>query len=187
MSKPVIRPYKLADAEAVRLFADKNIGTGYFSPQETQEMVEMSKKNGIFCSFVLEEDSELKGIRLCFPPGKWIEKTERKKIKPELWKVPEDSVGYFKSLFIADSHRGGGWGPQLSKQAIESLRKLGAKAIITHSWKESPDNSSVRYLQKMGFQIVGEHPLFWKDLDYDCTRCLKPPCQCTAIEMIYYL
>lgn len=187
MEKPIIRPYKDADAKAVQVFADHNIGTGYFTLEETQEMVKMSQKDGISCSFVLQVGNELKGIRLCFPPGQWIEKTGRNKILPHLWKVPEDSVGFFKSLFIADSHRGGGWGPKLSNTAMDSLRKLGAKAIVTHSWKQSPDNSSVRYLQKMGFQIVGEHPLFWSQIPYDCTRCLKPPCQCTAIEMIYYL
>lgn len=187
MAKPLIRPYKIEDAEAVRVFADENIGTGYFSLEETKEMVGMSEKNGIPCSFVLEEDGQIQGIRLCFPPGQWIEKAGRNHVMPHLWKVPEDAVGYFKSLFISERYRGGGLGPQLSNTSMDSLRKLGAKAIITHSWKESPANTSVRYLQKMGFQVIGEHPLFWSELQYDCTKCLKPPCQCTAIEMIYYL
>lgn len=187
MAEPIIRPYKIEDAEAVRDFADRNIGTGYFSLEETIEMVKMSQKNGVSTSFVLEKDGVIKGIRLCFPPGKWIEKTGRNRIIPNLWQTPEDAVGYFKSLFISSDMQGGGWGPKLSAASIEALRQLQTQAIITHSWKESPNNSSVRYLQKMGFQIVGEHPLFWSKIQYDCTKCLKPPCQCTAIEMIYYL
>jgi len=187
MAEPIIRPYKIEDAEAVREFADKNIGAGYFTLEETIEMVKMSQKNGITTSFVLEQNGVIKGIRLCFPPGNWIEKTGRDRIIPKLWNVPEESVGYFKSLFISDDFQGGGWGPKLSATSVDCLKLLGAQAIITHSWKESPNNSSVRYLQKMGFQIVGEHPLFWSKIPYDCTRCLKPPCQCTATEMIYYI
>ena len=61
------------------------------------------------------------------------------------------------------------------------------QAVVAHSWKESPNNSSMKYLEKLGFLPVGEHPLFWSEVDYDCTRCGKPPCQCTATEMILYL
>ncbi len=187
MSKPLIRPYKIEDAEDVRAFADKNIGTGYFSLEEAKEMVRMSEKNGVPCSFVLEENGQIQGIRICFPPGQWMQKSSPDRLLPHLWKVPAATAGYFKSLFISEHYRGAGLGPQLSNTAMDSLRKLEAKAIVTHSWKESPDNTSVRYLQKFGFQVVGEHPLFWSEIPYDCTRCLKPPCQCTAIEMIYYL
>jgi hypothetical protein len=71
---------------------------------------------------------------------------------------------------------------KLSDLSINIFRKLGAKGIITHCWKESPHNSSLRYLEKVGFKKIIEHPLYWIDVDYTCALDGKP-CRCTAIEM----
>ena len=46
----------------------------------------------------------------------------------------------------------------------------------------SPNNSSYRYLRKIGFKEIITHPDYWVDVDYICTRDGNP-CHCTAIEM----
>lgn len=79
-----------------------------------------------------------------------------------------------------------GWGKRMSLQAIELLKEAGAQAIATHSWKESPQDSSGKYLRSLGFRSVALHPFYWKEVDYICTRCGKP-CLCTAEEMILKL
>src|SRR5690606_15188381 len=118
-------------------------------------------------------------------PGKW-NKGKGSKLSPHLWKVPIDRVGYFQSLFLHPNVTGQGWGQKLSLAAAQVMKQLKAEAIVCHSWVESPNNSSSRYLLKMGFQPVTRYPHYWIDVDYECTRCGKP-CVCTAEEMILYL
>lgn len=189
-----MRPLKTEDLEAVRRFTDREIGEGYYTLDELRRIHDRSIKNGIMCTLVLETDAEgpspstikhsaeIEGVRITYPPGQW-EHGKGHGLQPERWPHPLNQTGYFQSLFIAADLQGQGWGGHLSRKALGLLREVGAKGVVCHSWKESPHNSSTRYLVKLGFQVIAEHPLYWKDIDYNCTRCLKPPCQCTAQEM----
>ena len=77
--------------------------------------------------------------------------------------------------------------PDQSGVCLSILKDMGAEAVLCHSWMESPENSSQRYLLKMGFQKIKEHPKFWYEIDYFCTRCGPSRCVCTAGEMIKLL
>ena len=169
-------------------FTDISIGSRYFSREEITKYIEYSKFKNEICSFGLFDDNnQLVAIRLSFAPGVWISEFEPKHLSKGKWGLASEKVSYFKSLFVANSAQGQGWGPKLSLASIDALKNMGAEAILTHSWKESPNNSSFKYLSKFGFNSITDHPLFWSKIDYDCTRCLKPPCQCTATEMILTL
>lgn len=181
----LIRPLEMGDLPAIKSFADRTIGMNYFSLEELKSSYEKSLSQKIMCSFVLTDGENILGIRLAYPPGTWS-KGKGSKLRPDLWKVPLEKVGYFQSLFIDPKVQGGGWGPKLSEASLEGFKKLGAQAVITHAWKESPNNSSVRYLEKFGFKHVATHPEYWIDVDYECIRDGKP-CRCTAEEMIKYL
>lgn len=185
MSTMRIRPLELQDLPEVKTFTDKTIGLNYFNLQELEDCYHKSLSQGIMCSFVLVDDQGIQGFRLAYPPGAWS-KGKGSKLRADLWKVPLEQVGYFQSLFLAPEAQGNGWGPKLSEAAIEQFKKLGTKAIVTHAWKESPNNSSIRYLTKFGFESVATHPEYWIDVDYECVRDGKP-CRCTAEEMIKYL
>ena len=180
-----IRPLESDDLSDVVKFCDLNIGKNYYSSPEMKQIFEKSQSNGVMCSFVLWDKEAIVGVRLTYAPGQWT-KGKGSGIHPELWSVPAERVGYFQSLFVSDNYQGGGWGRRLSNVSVEALKSLGTQAIVTHSWKESPNNSSQRYLTNMGFKYVATHPLYWKDIDYVCTYDDKP-CQCTAEEMILYL
>lgn len=180
----LIRPFLPSDVEAVKKFTDQQIGDGYYS---ISELLLNQKKsigvNGEITSFVLIEKTtnEVKGLRLAYPPGAWAH-GKGSNLRPDLWPFSLEKAGYFQSLFLSIDAQGQNWGPQLSQKSIDIFRKLGAEGIITHCWKESPNNSSFRYLDKVGFKTVIEHPNYWIDVDYVCTRDGKP-CRCTAIEM----
>lgn len=181
-----IRELKENDLIAVKAFTDGTIGKNYFSVEELQECFSKSLSQGVMCSFVLvDEQDQIHGFRLAYPPGTWS-KGKGSVLRADLWKVPLDKVAYFQSLFLASDAQGQGWGPLLSEAAITAFRKLGAEAIVTHAWKESPNNSSIRYLSKFGFESVATHPEYWIDVDYECVRDGRP-CRCTAEEMIKYL
>lgn len=182
----LIRELKASDLDAVRLFTDTAIGSNYFSKKDLEDIFAKSRKNGIMCSFVLiDSENVIHGVRITYAPGMWT-KGKSNHLRPDLWKTAQENVGYFQSLFISEDARGEKWGPRLSEKSVEALRRLGATAIVTHAWKESPNNSSLRYLTKFGFEVVDTHPYYWKDVDYVCTLDGKP-CMCTAIEMIHYL
>lgn len=180
-----IRPLHKNDLPAVKEFTDKTIGLNYFSLPELEDCHTKSLSNNLMCSFVLENADGIQGFRLAYPPGTW-NKGKGSKLRPDLWKVPAENVGYFQSLFLSEHAQGQGWGPKLSAAAIENFKKLNTKAIVTHAWKESPNNSSIRYLTKFGFQSIATHNEYWVDVDYECVRDGKP-CRCTAEEMIKYL
>lgn len=183
----IIRPLQESDLLNLKTFADSAIGTGYFSLAELQEKFNQSRKEGLTTSFLLisEDSRTIEGLRLSFPPGNW-NKGKGARLSSDLWNVPLNEVGYFQSLFLHPNVTGQGWGQKLSLAAAQVIKQLGAKAIVCHSWVESPNNSSNKYLLRMGFKPVARYPLYWKDVDYECTRCGKP-CLCTAEEMILYL
>jgi len=179
-----IKPFTSELIPAVKQFTDKTIGENYYTKTELQEAQKKSiAHTQELTSFVLvDANNQIYGIRLAYPPGNWTQ-GKSSKLHPELWPFPLEKAAYFQSLFIAEEARGSGLGPQLSNKAIEIFKKLGAEGIVTHCWKESPNNSSYRYLEKMGFTPVTEYPDYWVDVQYTCTRD-GYPCHCTAIEMV---
>jgi hypothetical protein len=181
-----IRPLSHVDLAEIKAFTDINIGTNYFSLPELEASFKKSIAGNIMCSFVLvDDDQRIQGFRLAYPPGAWS-RGKGATLRSDLWKVPADSVAYFQSLFLAPELQGQGWGPKLSEASIATLRAVGARAIVTHAWKESPNNSSIRYLTKFGFESVATHREYWVEVDYECVLDGKP-CRCTAEEMIKYL
>ncbi len=183
-----IKEFVLSDIQSVKNFADEQIGEGYFS---LEELTENQKKSvtatGEICSFVLVDPLKnvIHGLRLAYPPGQWSH-GKGSKLRPDLWPFDLSNAGYFQSLFLSKQMQSKGWGPILSLKSMDIFRKIGAKGIVTHCWKESPNNSSVRYLEKLGFVKAIEHPLYWADIDYECTLDGRP-CQCTSIEMYFNL
>jgi len=178
----VIEELKLSDLPALKQFTDREIGSGYYTEAEIEEIFRKSQKNGHMCSFVLKKNDEIFGVRFTYPPGNWSH-GKGDGLSVDKWPFSLQDTAYFQSLFLSSKVQGQGWGGKLSAQAIQVLKEIGAKGIVCHSWKESPNNSSSKYLEKMGFEKIAEHPLYWQYVNYNCTICGKPPCQCTAIEM----
>jgi len=184
VKKLKIREFLLTDIEAVKKFTDQVVGQGYYSIEELAENQKKSiTKNNEICSFVLIDSlsQEIKGLRLAFPPGKW-KRGKGSKLSAALWPTKISATAYFQSLFISPELQGQEWGPKLSSKSLQIFKKSKFAGVVTHCWKESPNNSSYKYLASIGFKIITEHPNYWIDIDYTCTRDGKP-CKCTAIEM----
>lgn len=185
-----VRELRPSDLNEFLRFTDINIGKGYFSEEKARKIISHSYKDGIPVSFVMVEYSpngeNIVGVRLSYPPGQWLDRDPRQPIHPDKWNATFAETGYFQSLFIDEKFQGQGWGVRLSDYSIKAMKSLGAKAIVCHSWDESPNNSSRKYLDRLGFKPVVKIPEFWKVIDYECTRCGNP-CLCTATEMIYYM
>lgn len=179
-----IREFIASDVEKVKQFTDKAVGLGYYSIDELVANQKKSvAKSGEICSFVLakENTDEIFGLRLAYPPTNWNH-GKGAHLRPDLWPTAIEETAYFQSLFVAPELQGQGWGPKLSAEALRVFKKLGAKGVVAHCWKESPNNSSMRYLQNLGFNTIIEHPNYWVNVNYVCTRD-GYPCHCTAIEM----
>lgn len=177
-----ITAFEVHQIPEVLAFTDQWIGNGYFSHDELLQVINYSQNENLNASFLAYENGMLSGVRLSYLPGAWVK--EARGLTPSNWKTPVERVGYFKSLFIADSAQKQGLGKRLSEKSLNVLKEAGAEAVVCHSWIESPENSSRRYLESMGFSQVGEHPKFWEMIDYLCTRCAPQRCQCTAAEMM---
>ncbi len=186
-----IEALQFKDLENLKAFTDRAIGQGYYSLPELQDIFARSKgldAQGAehMCSFLLTNHGEICGVRITYPPAQWNHGKgagQSNGLSQDKWPFKLSETAYFQSLFLDETTQGKGLGAMLSEKSIEVLRKLGTRGVVCHSWKESPHNSSSRYLEKMGFLVLAEHPRYWKDVDYNCTRCGSPPCQCTALEM----
>lgn len=167
----------------VKSFCDEWIGTNYYSDQDIKKCWERSLISDLNSSFIAcDQKGNIIAIRLTYAPGNWIEK-ETKGLTPDLWPCPQSHMAYFKSLFVHADYQQQGLGKELSSQSLLILKKMGAQAVLCHSWLESPGNSSQKYLEQMNFKKIKNHPLFWNPIDYDCPRCFPDRCQCTAVEM----
>lgn len=183
----LVREFHNDDIPAVKRFTDRTIGEGYYSERELADFLSRSRWGQKSSSLVLVDPvtDEVRGLRLTCLPGQWSG-GKGQGLNPHLWRTRIEETAYFQSLFIDGSLTGQGWGKRLSLRSLEVLWDLGAKAVVCHSWKESPNDSSGRYLRAMGFEFVASHPLYWHEIDYVCSGCGKP-CRCTAEEMIKYL
>ena len=174
------------DLDELKEFTDQWIGTNYFSIKELEHYYKLGKIGDLNASYVAKSNQKIVGLRLSFAPGNVLSEFKNG-LTTNKWNVPPETVGYFKSLFISEEFQAMGLGKKLSQASIETLKKMGAKAVLCHSWNESPNNSSRRYLDKMGFIPIETHPKFWNHIDYDCTRCAPNRCICDATEMILYI
>lgn len=168
--------------DAFIAFTDLNIGTGYYRKKDVETL--LARNQPINTTFLLiDEAGQIRGVRVSFPPGKWIDLVGPERLFLSRWSNPSEKVGYFKSLFVDKRLQGQGWGPKLSEVSIQQMKKAGAEAVVVHSWQESPNNSSTRYLESIGFQSLGKHGKFWEKVDYECAGCNEKPCTCSADEM----
>ncbi|MEO0337140.1 MAG: GNAT family N-acetyltransferase [Pseudomonadota bacterium] len=134
-------------------------------------------------SMVVAKESHICAVRISYPPGQWGHLMAYKKSHPELWPSPSEQVAYFKLSMVHPDHRNQGLGREMANLAVGSLKSLGAKGVVTHSWNESPGGSSAGYVNKLGFHKIAEIPGFWAEYIYSCLECNQDPCECTASEM----
>ena len=180
----LIEPLNLKHKEKFIKFADQFIGENYFNNDNFKEQIPLSIKDNLNCSFVMfNSEQEIIAIRLTYAPGVWQNKITTQHIDKLNLNVKK--VAYFKSLFVHPDYQGKKIGPILSKKSIKVLKLMDCEYIISHSWLESPNNSSVKYLEKYGFKQLGVISNFWGTVDYICTGCQKTSCSCTAVEMIF--
>jgi len=132
MAQYKIVPLTPLDFKKLQTFCDVQIGPGYFKEVDIVHLFELGYKDDLQASFVAKDQHDLMvAARLTYAPG-WTKKKGRG-ITPDLWKVPENTVGYFKSLFVDDKHQKKGLGGKLSRKSIEILKKQKAQAIVCHS------------------------------------------------------
>jgi hypothetical protein len=167
--------------ESILHFTDCEIGSGYFSKADLVPFYEDPILSA--ASFVLADRDAIHGLRLSYGPGSPLTLQKLTIHDQGKWLFPLDQIGYFQSLFLSSAVRGKGLGQELSRISMDAIRKQGGKAIVCHSWDESPGNSSRKYLDKMLFVPVRKIEKFWFQIQYECTRC-GFPCVCTATEMI---
>ena len=176
-----LRPMRTDDAPALAALADRLVGKDYYTPAIALEYLAKATIEEEVCAWVAEAKGELVAFRFVCPPGRW-EAGRGQGLSPERWSAPLAATAYFQSCFVDPQLMGHGVGRALALMAFQALRRLGARAVVTHSWKESPHDSSRRYLSRLGFSVVAEYPRYWSEIDYICPRDGQP-CGCTALEM----
>jgi len=185
-----LRIIKKEDISAICKMGDEAFGERYITKQLLQKEWPLLQSGDNCASYILETldpSPNPIGFRLTYLPGLWLNTKEGKKSHVDLWHIPTEKVAYFKTSYVSENFRGQGWGKEMARLAINQLCKMGAQAIITHSWNESPEDSSGKYLRSLGFKDIGRIERFWQDSDYSCTECLQTPCVCTAMEMMLRL
>ncbi|RYV02663.1 GNAT family N-acetyltransferase [Shewanella sp. OPT22] len=159
-------------------------GKGYLTKKSLLEMFKKGIKHGINAHAIATKGEKVIGFRLTYSPGNW---NSDEWCSPKHWDISSQEVCYFKTNNVLPEWRGNGVGHLLLQHSINAVKQQGAIAGVAHIWKESPNNSSVRYFSKAGAKLIKEHPKRWSwenyDDNYDCAHC-GGNCHCTACEML---
>lgn len=173
------------DFANILVLAKQVHGAGYLNNTQMHEWYEKGILNDINSSYVAYHDDKLVGFRISYSPNSWqIDKW----YSPTLWRVQLENTAYFKCNTVDEHYRGLGIGSKLLHLSIAALKQQGAKAGVSHLWRQSPGNSAVKYFTKCGGQLVKSHPDKWHEDSlngYECTIC-GFDCHCEAAEMIIY-
>lgn len=179
------RPLHEKWSEEIIKLADTLVGKDYYTHEIIADQIVRSTWKGQQLSFLAFENKQLIGFRFTSAPTQWTH-GRGEALSPHLWPYPQEETAYFQSCFIALDSMGKGIGKGLSQESLRVLRQEKVALVAAHSWKESPHNSSFRYLTKLGFRPLIEYPDYWKEVDYICSLD-GSPCRCTAIEMVLEL
>ncbi|MBE8167041.1 MAG: GNAT family N-acetyltransferase [Shewanella sp.] len=179
-----IRPMKEEDFEQIIKLGNLVHGEGYLDFKSLTDIYSKGIKNGINAHFVALEKNRLLGFRLTYAAGQW---PLDKWCSVNQWNIEPDLVCYFKCNTVVEDARGKGLGGLLLSKSVEAARQQGAEAGLAHLWKQSPQNSAVRYFTKAGGQLIQEHQSRWSwdnmSRHYNCILCAGD-CHCTACEML---
>lgn len=171
------------DFTAVIHLATQVHGEGYLDQASMQAWYEKGLKNGINAGFVVYHEQHLVGFRITYAVQQWqIDQW----CSTELWPVAAEHVCYFKCNTVDENYRGHGIGGELLKRSIAAAKQQGARAGVSHLWKQSPGNSAVKYFTKCGGILIKNHPDRWHELSlagYECPICHNN-CRCEAAEMM---
>jgi N-acetylglutamate synthase-like GNAT family acetyltransferase len=171
------------DFAAVIHLATQVHGEGYLDQVSMQAWYEKGLKNGINAGFVVYHEQHLVGFRITYAVQQW--KIDQW-CSTELWPVAAEHVCYFKCNTVDENYRGHGIGGELLKRSIAAAKQQGARAGVSHLWKQSPGNSAVKYFTKCGGILIKNHPDRWHELSlagYECPICHNN-CRCEAAEMM---
>lgn len=176
------------DLDKLLRFTDRWIGKNYFSKEELRLNLLKGIKGDMNASFLATIEDTIIGARITYAPGEWIDFKNMNQLTVGAWDEEIKDVAYFKSLFVHEKYQNKGIGSKLSEMSLFELKKMNAKAVVAHAWVESPNNSSQKYLEKMGFKKIAVHERFWYFNEYDCPRCgIENRCVCSAAEMLLKL
>ena len=179
------QPMTEADLPHIIRLGNHVHGDGYLNPENAKAWYEKGLKDDINAGFVAYDNDKLVGFRLTYAVENWeIDQWS----SPTLWKVAPKTVCYLKCNTVDEDYRGYGIGSKLLKRSIAAAKQQGAKAGVSHLWKQSPGNSAVKYFTKCGGELVQSHPDKWREdalNGYDCILC-GHDCHCEAAEMIIY-
>lgn len=179
------RPMMNNDFDDVISLGNYVHGDGYMNNEKINAWFEKGLKDQLNSNYVAFDGNKIVGFRISFSPTNW---QPDQWYTPELWQTKLAETAYFKCNTVDENYRGFGIGSQLLNLSTQVLKQQGAKAGVSHLWRQSPGNSAVKYFTKCGGILVKDHPDKWyqDSVDgYDCTIC-KNDCHCVAAEMIIY-
>lgn len=189
MSKIEYRPLTPEYFLSVIALGNHVHGDGYLTPENikrwTDKGIVFQNGQAINSSFVALLDNKPVGFRITFAAQQW---SIDQWCSPSRWQINPKHCCYFKCNTVDESYRGKGIGKKLLQLSIAAAKNQGAKAGISHLWKQSPHNSAVEYFTRCGGQHIALHADKWNQdsqQGYYCVLCGND-CHCEAAEMIIY-
>ncbi len=183
-NKYTIKQLEKSDFGQVIALGNLVHGDGYLDEDSISVMLDRSCVGNVNVSYVMYDDLKLIGFRISYAPGQW---PLDKWCTPKEWPVPFEDIAYFKCNTIHPDYQGKGLGGTLLQTSIDALKKIGAKAGLSHIWMQSPGNASFKYFTKAGGILIKTHPNRWNSdptlPNYNCVLC-GLNCHCDASEMM---
>jgi len=178
-----IKAMQHEDLEEIMMISEIVMGRDYLSKKELIEDIRKSEKGGIRNNLVATDNGKIIGYVIMHAPGSW---SVNQSCSPNLWPSPIERCAYYKSINVLEENRGYGVGTKLSEEAIRNAKKQRADTIIVHAWLNSPSNSSLRLMEKLGGKVIKVYEKRWYEESiqngWECSRCGNP-CYCDSAEM----
>lgn len=168
----------------VRAYSEAKIGRGYYSDRFYQRLLEGPYGQASYC--LMDSRGNIRGMRLTLGPGQWLDDFEDRPLGVRQRFPRYEKLAYFKTIYVDSDLTGQGLGGQLSRKSLEFLKSTDCLGVVTHSVINfSPHGSSEKYLKKLGFVPLVDHPSYWKHIpNLHCHICDSEPCACDAREML---
>jgi len=162
---------------------NKVFGEGFLKMEELIRQIQLCQKDSNNNAICIMEDEKIIWFWICFLWGNW----DRSEIEIDAKFENLQTISYLKTLIIDPDLQWRGKWKYILDILLQNAKKSWDKQVLLHTWVESPNNSSRRFFEKHGANIVKTYHKKWYQDSIDngwiCTRCWNP-CECSSVEMI---
>ncbi len=178
----VIRTISKRDIDKILTIADEEFGAGYLGADKLNQFLHQDKR--VALGVYLEGHQAgyaLAGVYAIDEFLNGFDDSQRGYLK-NLDK--HQTIGFRHQTAVNRKYQSRGTGIKLFDATNQWLESKDPDVLVSVVWQKNVTNRVEKLLERNGFVLQEAIPGFWSEdslsKQYNCQRCGKPPCRCTA-------